>query len=32
MRIYFYDARAAEDDRTVLVKERAVNYKTEKLD
>lgn len=31
MRITFYDARIAEDDKTMLVKEKAVNYETEKI-
>ena len=31
MRINFYEAVLSEDDRTMLVKERAVNYETGKL-
>lgn len=31
MRITFYDARITEDDKTMLVKEKAVNYETEKI-
>lgn len=32
MRLTFYDTRIDEDGRTVLVKERAINYTCEKLD
>lgn len=28
MRINFYDARIADDDRTILVKEKGINYET----
>lgn len=28
MRINFYDARIADDDKTILVKERGINYET----
>ena len=31
MRIYFYEARLSEDDRTMLVKEKGMNYDAEKL-
>ena len=31
MRINFYEAVLSEDDRTMLVKERAVNYEAGKL-
>lgn len=31
MRINFYEARLSEDDRIILVKDKAVNYKAEKL-
>lgn len=32
MRINFYDARIADHDRTVLVKERGINYECQKID
>lgn len=31
MRINFYEARLSEDDRVILVKDKAVNYEAEKL-
>lgn len=31
MRINFYEARLSEDDRIVLIKDKAVNYKAEKM-
>lgn len=31
MRINFYDTRLSEDSRTILIKEKAVNYHTEKI-
>lgn len=31
MRIDFYDARIADNDRTVLVKEKVINYECQKL-
>lgn len=31
MRINFYEAKLSEDDRTMLVKEKGVNYRTEKM-
>ena len=32
MRIDFYDARIADNDRTVLVKEKGINYECQKMD
>ena len=32
MRIDFYDARITDHDRTVLVKEKGINYECQKMD